>query len=215
MIKSAFSHVTDWIFDLDHTLYPAENGLFSQIEVKMTDYLVALLNITRDEANSLRTHYWHTYGTTLAGLMKEHDVTPDPFLEQVHDIDFSVLSINQDLNAMIARLPGRKLIYTNGTLPYAQRVLTAVGLEGAFDAIYGVEHANYRPKPESAAYSQIIKQANIPPKNATMFEDSVANLRVPHDLGMKTVLVHTTEDTPSDHIHFQTNNLAEFLRQIV
>lgn len=215
MIRNAFSHVTHWVFDLDHTLYPPENALFSQIEKKMTDYVMKNLNLTEPQANQMRVQYWQQYGTTLAGLMREHDIDPVPFLDSVHDIDFSVLSPNPELCEAIHALPGRKLIYTNGTKPYANCVLGHLGLGDTFDAIYGVEHAGYSPKPERIAYERVFEQAKVNPVQAAMFEDSDVNLLVPHALGVKTVLVHSASPTPSDHIHFQTSDLTTFLRQIV
>lgn len=215
MIKNAFSHVSHWVFDLDHTLYPPENALFSQIEVKMTEYVMRTLNMTEHQANLMRVQYWQAYGTTLAGLMREHDIDPIPFLDSVHEIDFSVLTPNPDLRAVIDALPGRKLIYTNGTKPYATCVLGHLGLEGSFDAVYGVEHAGYSPKPERVAYERVFEQAKVMPTHAAMFEDSDVNLLVPHALGLKTVLVNSTPPDAADHIHFQTSDLTNFLRQIV
>ena len=215
MIKTAFSHVTDWVFDLDHTLYPPSNTLFSQIEEKMNTYVMSQLNVDTRHASALRDHYWQFYGTTLAGLMREHNIDPVPFLEQVHDIDFSVLSENGPLREAIAAIPGRKIIYTNGTAPYAEHVLNRLGLTQEFSDIYGVEHAQYLPKPEQKAFEEVFNKANIPLQNAAMFEDSVANLRVPFQMGLKTVLVHTKGADQDKHIDFQTDDLTNFLRQIV
>jgi putative hydrolase of the HAD superfamily len=123
MVKSSFSHVRAWVFDLDNTLYPPEVALFDQIEVLMTDYVAQALKVDHVEANRLRDHYWQSYGTTLAGLMAEHTIDPDPFLIAVHDIDFSVLPPAPELADLIRALPGRKIVYTNGTAPYARNVL--------------------------------------------------------------------------------------------
>ena len=215
MIKTAFSHVTDWVFDLDHTLYPPTNTLFSQIEEKMNSYVMSHLNVDTRHASALRDHYWQFYGTTLAGLMREHDIDPVPFLDQVHDIDFSVLRENAPLREAISALPGRKIIYTNGTAPYAEKVLDALGLTQEFSDLYGVEHAQFLPKPERKAFEVVFDLAKIAPHTAAMFEDSVANLRVPSQMGLKTVLVHTQGADADKHIDFQTDNLTNFLRQIV
>jgi putative hydrolase of the HAD superfamily len=214
MVKSSFSHVRAWVFDLDNTLYPPEVALFDQIEVLMTDYVAQALKVDHVEANRLRDHYWKSYGTTLAGLMAEHTIDPDPFLIAVHDIDFSVLPPAPELADLIRALPGRKIVYTNGTAPYARNVLAARALDGVFDAVYGVEHASYRPKPEQAAFEAVFALDNLPPTQGAMFEDDIRNLAAPHAMGMRTVHV-APESEHHDHIHHHTNDLTAFLSQLV
>ncbi len=213
MTRNAFSHVDTWVFDLDNTLYPPHMRLFDQIEEKMVNYVMRTLKVTAEHANDLRRTYWRLHGTTLAGLMAEHSVDPDPFLDEVHDIDFSVLSPDADLAEKIAALPGRKIIYTNGAAPYARNVLEARGLSGLFDAIYGVEHAGYRPKPEAAAFERVFAMDKLDPKRAAMFEDDPRNLTVPHAIGMRTVHV-APQPEPADHIHFHTPDLNDFLSRL-
>ena len=152
MIAHDFAHVRAWVFDLDNTLYPAQARLFDQIEVRMTAWVMAALKVDRREADRLRRHYWASYGTTLAGLMAEHGVDPAPYLHEVHVIDLSRLAPDPVLARRIAALPGRRIVYTNSSRPYALRVIAARGLTGAFDAVYGVENAGFRPKPERAAF---------------------------------------------------------------
>ncbi|SLN39287.1 pyrimidine 5'-nucleotidase [Pseudooctadecabacter jejudonensis] len=214
MVKAYFEHVDVWVFDLDHTLYPPESALFSQIEELMRHYVAKTLSVDLDEADRLRDHYWRLYGTTLAGLMAEHQIDPDPFLDAVHRIDFSVLRPDPALATALRALPGRKVVYTNGTRPYANDVLTALGLTGLFDAVYGVEHANYRPKPEQAAFEAVFALDDLPPERGAFFEDSPRNLTVPHAMGMRTVLV-APEGEYHDHIHHHTDDLAAFLSQLV
>ena len=163
-------------------------------------------------ANDLRRTYWATYGTTLAGLMRVHGIAPEPFLEEVHDIDFGVLAPDPKLAAAIAALPGRRIIYTNGCAPYAQQVIAARGLSGLFDAIYGIEHADYHPKPEAEAFEKVFALDGLPARQAAMFEDDPRNLQVPHRLGLKTVLVG--DGAPADHIHHQTTDLCGFLERL-
>jgi putative hydrolase of the HAD superfamily len=215
MPKTAFDHVTQWVFDLDHTLYPPKNRLFAQIEVKMTEYVMQTLGLSRERSNQLRNDYWHTYGTTLSGLMKEHSIDPDPFLHDVHQIDFSVLEPAPKLGEAIANLNGRKIIYTNGTAPYAKDVLNALEIRSVFDAIYGVEDAGYFPKPEPQAFERIFQRDGISTQNAAMFEDDSRNLIAPKSFGMRTVLAADSEVKKPDHVDFVTTDLTDFLRQIV
>ncbi|WP_380053185.1 pyrimidine 5'-nucleotidase [Falsihalocynthiibacter sp. SS001] len=212
--KNDFSHVRHWVFDLDNTLYPPSDRLFDQIEVRMTEYVMTALNVELEHANYLRKHYWQKYGTTLTGLMSEHDVDPTPYLTHVHEISMSHMTHAPDLAMNIKALPGRKIVYTNGTGPYAERVLEARGLNGVFDAIYGVEHANFRPKPERSAYETIFALDGTTPDTAAMFEDDPRNLIAPHQLGMKTVHV-AAEGIAEDHIHYHTTDLTDFLSQLV
>ena len=209
------NHIRHWVFDLDNTLYQPSIRLFDQIEVKMRDYIVSNLKLTPQAADTLRYVYWRRYGTTLVGLMQEHDIDPDPFLEQVHDIDFSKLPKNHALAKAIEALPGRKIIYTNGTATYAQKVVNALGLGGRFDAFYGIEHAAYHPKPKSEAYAIIFGDEDLQANQSAMFEDDPRNLNVPHQLGLKTILVNASNTEDKPHIDYQTNDIAQFLRQIV
>lgn len=214
MPKDAFSHVTTWIFDLDNTLYPPEDALFDQIEVRMTDWVMSALGVDRPTADRKRKEYWAKYGTTLAGLMREHDVDPSPYLIEVHDISLDHLRPDPALRSAIAALPGRRIVYTNGTAPYAERVIAARGLSGLFDDVYGVEHAGFLPKPERAAFDAIIARDGCAPASAAMFEDDPRNLQVPHALGMRTVHV-APAPVAMDHIHHHTDNLGGFLAQLV
>ncbi len=209
-----FSHVRTWVFDLDHTLYPPDMALFDQINVKMTDFVMAALGVDRAEADKLRHRYWQDHGTTLAGLMDNHGVDPGPYLYDVHQIDFSVLDPAPVLADRIAALPGRKIVYTNGTVDYAGNVITARGLDGLFDAVYGVEEAGLRPKPERAAFERVFGLDGLDPTRAAMFEDDPRNLAVPHAMGLKTVHV-APKPEPADHIHHHTDDLTGFLSQIM
>jgi putative hydrolase of the HAD superfamily len=214
MPKAALSHVRTWVFDLDNTLYPPSVRLFDQIEVRMTDWVERALNVPRDEANRLRKYYWAEYGTTLAGLMREHDVDPAPYLTEVHDISFDALEPDADLARTIKALPGRRIVYTNGCEPYARRVIEARGLTDLFDAVYGVEHAGFLPKPERAAFDAIVALDGFAPDTAAMFEDDLRNLAEPFAMGMKTV--HVAPDAaPHPHVHHHTDDLAAFLGQLI
>lgn len=213
MPQTSFSHVTTWVFDLDNTLYPPRARLFDQIEVRMTDYVMRALGVDRREADRLRTVYWAQYGTTLAGLMREHDVDPGPYLHEVHEISLDHLEVDAVLARNIRALPGRRIVYTNGTAPYAGRVLAARGLEGVFDAVYGVEHAGFLPKPERAAFETVFARDGVDPETAAMFEDDARNLMAPHQMGMRTVHVAPAPE-PADHIQFHTDDLGMFLAEL-
>ena len=202
-----------WIFDLDNTLYPASIDLFGQINVKMSNYIMNLLDVDKVAADKMRAVYWEKYGTSLAGLMKNYKIDPDDFLNIVHDIDFSVLPKDLDLLDALNNLPGRKLVYTNGTVPYAREVLKYRGLLNVFGEIYGIEDATYVPKPFPVAFETIFSKANIVYNRSAMFEDEVRNLEVPFKLGLKTILI---SDIQSDkkYVNYTIKRLSDFLRQI-
>jgi putative hydrolase of the HAD superfamily len=212
-MRDAFASIRHWVFDLDNTLYPPAHRLFDQIEERMVGFVMRTLGTTRAEADRLRRDYWHTHGTTLAGLMANHGVDPDPFLAEVHDIDFDALTPDPHLAALIAALPGRKIVYTNGTAPYAAEVLKARGLDAAFDAIYGVEHAGYTPKPRREAFETVFGRDGLDPGQAAMFEDDPRNLAAPHAMGLRTVHV-APEPEEAPHIQHHTDDLGAFLARL-
>ncbi len=209
-----FAHVETWVFDLDNTLYPPHMRLFDQIEARMVNWITNLLGVSEEEANRLRRKYWQTHGTTMSGLMADHNMQPEAFLVDVHDIDFSVLDPDPNLRGQIENLPGRKIIYTNGTAPYAENVIEARGLSGLFDAVYGVEHAGYRPKPEAQAFEKVFATDELRGDTAAMFEDEARNLAYPFSIGMKTV--HVAPEPQSDaFITHKTSDLSGFLKQVL
>ena len=212
MPRDAFSHVRTWVFDLDNTLYPPSARLFDQIERLMTDYIVRHVGVSAAEAGALRRLYWREHGTTLAGLMVHHGTDADDFLDAVHRIDLSALSPDPGLKARIAALPGRKVVYTNGSRQHGRQVTRARGLEGAFDVIYGVEDAGYVPKPRAEAFAKVFGAEGLEPTASAMFEDEDRNLRVPHALGLRTVLVGAPVEAV--HVHHATDDLNGFLGRI-
>jgi putative hydrolase of the HAD superfamily len=180
----------------------------------MSSYIANTLDVDKAKADKIRYEYWQKYGTSLAGLMKNFKIDPDHFLEVVHDIDFSVLSKDPKLLNALNELPGRKIVYTNGTVPYAREVLKYRGLADVFDEIYGVENANYIPKPSPEAFKLIFAKANVIYNRSAMFEDEVRNLKAPFDLGLKTILIC---DSPTNEtfVDYSVKNLPDFLRQII
>jgi putative hydrolase of the HAD superfamily len=222
----AFRRVATWVFDLDNTLYPHHLNLWQQVDVRIRDYIVGLLKVTHDEAFRLQKDYYKRYGTTLRGLMKEHGLEPDEFLEIVHQIDYSPLTPNPALGLAIEELPGRKLILTNGTRNHADEVLRRLGIDKHFEAIFDIKSAELEPKPNAAVYERFLARHKVDPGKAVLFEDLARNLEVPHALGMTTVLVVpqgarvvlredwelTGRDAP--HVDYVTDDLAGFLRGV-
>ena len=213
-----FNHVDVWIFDLDNTLYPAEMALFPQIEARMTAFVMRILSVGHERADVLRRDYWMRHGTTLAGLMAEHEIDPHAYLTEVHDIDFGILLPAPELARAINALPGRKIIHTNADSTYAGKVLAARGLD-MFEAIYGVEETGFHPKPTPEAFHAVLEMSGADPKRAAFFEDDPRNLQVPHELGMRTVLVgkgregHGDLDAHiPDFVHHHTHDLTHFLQ---
>ncbi len=218
-----FRAVEAWIFDLDNTLYPAECDLFSQIDARIGAFLQAELKVDAVTARVVQKDYYRRYGTTLRGLMIEHGLSPEVFLDYVHDIDHSPLSPAPALAAALAELPGRRFIMTNGSRRHAERVCEKLGIGSLFDDIFDIAAAGHLPKPEAGAYDLFWQHSSIRPESAAMFEDLPRNLKVPHQHGMSTVLVvprdaaavirenweHEGRDDP--HVDHVTDNLAGFL----
>jgi len=203
--------IETWVFDLDNTLYPPSIRLFDQIEHKMETYMTREIGLSWEDAKVLRGDFWRNHGTTLEGLIQVYGIEPDPFLEEVHDLDHSALEVNGALRQAILSLPGRCVIYTNGSRKHGKQVSDALGLEGCFEAIYGIEDAGYKPKPKAIAFERVFESAKIDPQKAIMFEDDPRNLEIPAQMGMKTVLVGG--DKPGDHIHHHTLDLTDFLER--
>jgi putative hydrolase of the HAD superfamily len=221
-----FSEVETWVFDLDNTLYPHHVNLWQQVDERIRDYIVGFLKITREEAFRLQKDYYRRYGTTMRGLMEEHGLQPDEFLEIVHQIDHSLLTPNPALGAAIAELPGRKLILTNGTRAHADAVVRRLEIAEHFDDVFDIKAADLEPKPRPLVYERFLVRHNVDPKRAAIFEDLARNLEVPHVLGMITVLVVPKgagvvlreewelagRDAP--HVDHVTDDLADFLRGV-
>ncbi|MEE9313995.1 MAG: pyrimidine 5'-nucleotidase [Rhizobiaceae bacterium] len=226
-MKQAFSHITDWVFDLDNTLYPRHCDLFSQIDWKMTDYVAELLDMEKPAARKLQKDMYKEHGTTLRGLMERYDIDPQDFLDKVHDIDYSPVQPNPALGELIAALPGRKHIFTNGDVPHAKRTTDRLGITHHFDKVFDIVAADLEPKPAEPAYVEFLKSHKVEPTKAAMFEDMPRNLDVPKKFGMSTVLItpakgsefnaetweHEVQDDAA--IDFATDHLDGFLRDIL
>ncbi len=203
-----------WVFDLDNTLYPAASSLFPQIEQRIVEFVSTALALDAEAARALQKHYHRTYGATLRGLMVEHQVEAAAFLDHVHRIDLSSMTANLALAGVLGRLPGRKLIYTNGSAWHAERVCRQLGVWERFEAVFDIVAAGYLPKPAPAAYAAFLACHGVRPEAAIMVEDMPANLGPAAALGMVTVLVHGTVTVPGDHgdhIHHQAPDLTDWL----
>lgn len=183
------SHVRDWIFDLDNCLYPASAGLFALIDERMGAYIERLLGVDAVEAKRVQKAHFHEHGTTLAGLMREHDVDPHDFLKDVHDIPLDRIRPDERLARLLARLPGRRFVFTNGDEPYARRVLEAIGVQHHFNDLHDIHASSYRPKPDPHGYALLCERFGIDPARALLADDMVQNLAPAKRLGMTTVWV--------------------------
>ena len=205
-----------WVFDLDNTLYPASANLFAQIDVRIKAFIADALKLSPDEAFALQKRYYREFGTSLRGLMMNHGVAPDDFLDYVHDIDHTVLAPNPALEFAIAALPGRKLVYTNGSTYHAEQTLKRLGIAAHFSEIFDIRASSYIPKPDPGAYADFIATHVIAPERAAMFEDLPRNLKPAVDLGMTGVWVRHPETRlfegeDTSHCHFVTDDLTAWL----
>ena len=227
-IRPHFANITDWVFDLDNTLYPRECNLFAQIDLLISDYTAGVTGLPYAEARALQKAYYRDHGTTLHGLMLHYGVDPDHFLKTVHAIDYSGVPAHPALVAALKALPGRKFILTNGDAGHANAVLERVGASGLFTDIFDIRSMRYQPKPLPVAYETFFAAHGIDARRAAMFDDLEKNLLVPHDVGMVTVQVIAGEDfshhqvenwelerTGGPHVHHVTDDLAGFLARVV
>lgn len=185
----ALDHIDCWIFDLDNSLYHPRHRLFDQVDRRMETFVARVIGCAPEEARGIQKGYFHAYGTTLAGLMRHHDVVPEDFLAFVHDIVLDDLVPDADLSAALAALPGRRLVFTNADAPHARRVLDRLGIAERFDAIHDIVACNYIPKPASEAYRHLCEAHRIDPLRAAMVEDMARNLAPAHAIGMTTVWI--------------------------
>ena len=211
----ALAHIDTWIFDLDNTLYPARADLFALIDQRMTSFVADLLMVDRVEARRIQKEYFLGHGTTLAGLMLEHRVDPHAFLAFVHDIEMDALEVNAPLAAAIAKLPGRKLVFTNGDKPYALRVLERLGLGGSFEAVHDIHAMDLVPKPAPAAYAGLCAAFDIDPTRALFVEDMARNLKPAKAIGMATVWVDNGSEQAADEdrsfVDYTTQDITHWL----
>jgi putative hydrolase of the HAD superfamily len=208
--------VNCWLFDMDNTLYQASVNLFAQIDRRMEAYVGELLGLGREEARQVQKRYFHEHGTTLRGLMLSHGVEPNHFLSYVHDIDMSVLAPNPQLQAALARLPGRRLVFTNGDVDYAERVLGAIGILDSFEAIEDIHAMAYHPKPDPRAYAGLCARHGVEATRAFFVDDMAHNLAPAHAMGMVTGWVNNGSERGDhghspDFIDYEISDLTDWL----
>ncbi len=225
LTTEGFAHVDHWIFDLDNTLYSHEAKVWPQVDERITLFLAELFGLDGLSSRALQKYYYQRYGTTLKGLMEEHGVDPDDFLDFAHQIDLTLLDPNPDLGDAIAALPGRKLILTNGSRGHAENVAGKLGILHHFEDIFDIVQAGFTPKPERATYENFLAKHAVDPGRAAMFENIEKNLLVPSALGMKTVLIVPKTPDPfreaweqtavaAGHVHHVTADLTGFLKPL-
>ncbi|MBV8792448.1 MAG: pyrimidine 5'-nucleotidase [Pseudolabrys sp.] len=224
--QRGFGHVETWVFDLDNTLYPHHLNLWQQVDDRIRAFISDFLKVPPDEAFRIQKDYYKRYGTTMRGLMTEHNLTPDDYLDYVHKIDHSPLEPNAALGDAIEKLPGRKLILTNGTRAHADAVMKRLAIDRHFEDVFDIAAANLDPKPLPQVYERFLKKHGVDAKRAAMFEDLARNLEVPHALGMTTVLVVPPPDKEvvregwelagreAPHVDHVTEDLTAFLAKL-
>ena len=213
--------INTWIFDLDNTLYSADSGIFQQVHQLMGEFISKNLNMDMPEAKKLQSKYYKQHGTTLRGLMDNHGIDPDHFLDEVHRLDYSIVGSNKILNEELHKLQGRKIIYTNANKKHVIDVLNRIDLNNFFDEIFDIKMANYIPKPELKPYEQIIDLFNIESKSSAMFDDIAKNLVPAKKVNFTSVWIDAGYENFSDdikaskeYLDFSTRDLSLFLKDV-
>jgi len=215
----SFNSIKYWIFDLDNTLYSGKTKVFEQVDKRMSKYISDKLNISVEEAKKVQKNYFHKYNTTLNGMIKNHKIDPDEFLEFVHDINIDFLQKDPALGKEIEKLDGKKIIFTNGSKKHAINVTQKIGIDQYFDDIFDIIDSNFMPKPAIEPYKQLVEKHKIDPNLCVFVEDIARNLKPAYEMGMKTVWIENDEPwakkfSDADFINYKTNNLSEFLKKI-
>ena len=205
-----------WVFDLDNTLYPADSTVYDAIGARMTQYVARVSGLDFAAAETLQERYFLHYGATVVGLMRHHAIDAAHFMHEVHDVDLSIVPPDPELNALIAELPGRKYVFTNGGAEYARRMVKQLGLQAHFDGIVDIETTGLVPKPDPEAYRHLVDLHGIDPARAVLIEDTLRNLEPAYALGFETVLVgHVHPDPKPHYLDHTVRDLKSFLRSRV
>lgn len=212
-LRARLRSVSTWVFDLDNTLYPADSTLYDTIGARMTSYIARAAAVDDAEALRLRELYFHQYGATVVGLQRHHGVDASDFLAHVHDVDRGVVAPDAALNTLIARLPGRRIVFTNGGGGHAEALLEQLGLATLFEPPFDIEGAALMPKPQPGAYDRLIERFGFDPAGAVLVEDTLRNLEPAHALGFVTVLVGPVHPAPlPDYVDHHAHDVTAFLR---
>ena len=213
--------VNTWIFDLDNTLYSADSGIFQQVHQLMGEFISKNLSMDMSDAKKLQSKYYKQHGTTLRGLMDNHGIDPDHFLDEVHRLDYSIVGSNKILNEELYKLEGRKIIYTNANKKHVIDVLDRIDLTNFFDEIFDIKMANYIPKPELKPYEEIINLFSIKPESSAMFDDIAKNLVPAKKVNFTSVWIDAGYENFSDdikaskeYLDFSTRDLSLFLKDV-
>ncbi len=214
-----FKSIKYWIFDLDNTLYSGQTQVFAQVDKKMSKYISDKLNVDLIKAREIQKDYFYQYNTTLNGMIKNHKIDPEEFLEFVHDVDISFLQKDYKLAEEIEKLNGKKIIFTNGSRKHALNVTKKIGIDKLFDGIFDIVNADYIPKPSIEPYKKLVEEHKIDPKLSVLIEDIARNLKPAYEMGMKTIWIKNEEPwakkfSDSEFINYKTSNLAGFLKKI-
>ena len=215
----SFKLIKYWIFDLDNTLYSGKTKVFEQVDKRMSKYISDKLDVSVEEAKKIQKNYFYEYNTTLNGMIKNHKIDPDEFLEFVHDINIDFLQKDPKLEKEIEKLNGKKIIFTNGSKKHALNVTKRIGINQLFDDIFDIVDCNFIPKPSIEPYKKLVEKHKIDPKLCVFVEDIARNLKPAYEMGMKTVWIENEEPwaskfSDSNFVNYRTNNLSEFLKKI-
>ncbi|MGC2458396.1 MAG: pyrimidine 5'-nucleotidase [Gallionellaceae bacterium] len=204
-----------WIFDLDNTLHDATPHIFPHINRGMTAYLQQHLGLGEQAASELRVHYWKRYGATLSGMMKHHGTDPEHFLWHTHQFPELPRMVLRDprLRHVLKGLPGRKFLFSNAPQHYARMVLKLLRVDDLFDGVFAIEHAGFRPKPQTVAFVRLLRRHRLNPACCVMVEDSAENLQTAKRMGMRTVWVTRAPGTPG-YVDVKVRNVTELSRAL-
>ena len=213
------TNIKYWIFDLDNTLYSGDTKVFDQVDKKMSKFISDKLKVSIEEAKKIQKNYFHEYNTTLNGMIKNHEIDADEFLEFVHDVNLDFLKADKSLEEEISNLKGKKFIFTNGSKAHAANVTKRIGIEQLFDGVFDIVESNFIPKPSIEPYKKILEKYKIEPQYSIFIEDIARNLKPAHELGMKTVWIINDEPwaaefSNSSFINYKTEKLSKFLKEI-
>ena len=215
----SFRSIKYWIFDLDNTLYSGKTKVFEQVDKKMSKYISDKLNISIDEAKKIQKNYFHKYNTTLNGMIKNHKINPNEFLESVHDINIDFLQKDLELAKELEKLEGKKIIFTNGSKKHAINVTKRIGINQYFDDIFDIVDSDFIPKPAIEPYKKLVEKHKIDPKLCALVEDIARNLKPAYEMGMKTIWIENDEPwakefSDSNFVNYKTNYLSGFIKKI-